>query len=127
MSVDVATPFRTYRRRPAGGGAHSVATAEAYGRICAWRLKHIPWMLEPGGAAIFFRLMRAPEGLYSSDVYRCAGASAPKVLATVEELRRKGLITVIVDPGDRRRRRVEATDLLRRLAHGYVQAMEQIL
>ena len=71
--------------------------------------------------------MRAPEGLYSSDVYRCTGASPPKVLAIVEELLRKGLITLTVDPKDRRRRRVEATDLLRRLAHGYVQAMEQSL
>ena len=44
----------------------------------AWRRAYIPWLLRPGGPAIFFRLMHAPEGqpLPISELYRGAGASS---------------------------------------------------
>jgi DNA-binding MarR family transcriptional regulator len=101
--------------------------AEAYAEFSAWRREHLPWLLEPGGPAIFFRLIAAAEATPIVDLYRNAGASVPRLRKTIDQLRRKGLVTVTTDAKDRRRELVEATDLFRRLARCYAQAMIQIL
>jgi hypothetical protein len=106
---------------------HLVGAEEAYAEFSAWRQEHLPWMLEPGGPAIFFRLITIPEATSTTDLYRNAGAPALKLRKTLNELRRLGLVTVVVDPKDGRRELVEATDLFRRLARCYAQTMIQLL
>jgi hypothetical protein len=117
------------RAREVSKGDASVTAAEGYHRLCSWRQQHLPWLLYPGGVAVVFRLVGAPVGhpLHTRDLYRGAGASPPKVWKTIQELQRKGLVTVTVDGEDRRRPQVEATDLFRRLARCYVQTMLHIL
>jgi hypothetical protein len=117
------------RAREISKGDASVTDAEGYRRLCSWRQQHLPWLLYPGSVAVFFRLVAAPVGhpLHTRDLYRGAGASAPKVWKTINELQRKGLVTVNVDGKDRRRPQVEATNLLRRLARSYVQTMLHLL
>lgn len=102
-------------------------STEAYAEFVAWRQENLPWLLEPGGPAIFFRLINATEATSTVDLYRNAGASVPKLRKTLNELRRQGLVTVTADKKDRRRELVEATDLLLRLARCYAQAMIQFL
>lgn len=119
---------RSERRKPTPLLAEANA-GEGYRRLCEWRAKHIPWLLQPGAAEILFRLINPPAGqpLRTSDLYLNAGASPPKVLSTLKEMSRKGLITIVADSQDMRRRHVAATDLLRQLARSYVQAMGQLL
>jgi len=102
---------------------------EAYSTLAAWRAKHMPWLLLPGGADIFFRLIDAPtqQPLRTSDFYRGVGVSAPTIRSTVDEMRRIGLIAITTDPQDRRRYRVAATPLLLRKASLYTQAMFSLL
>jgi hypothetical protein len=52
--------------------------------------------------------------------------SALEVRAVLDELHRKGLASITRDPNDGSER-VEATDLLRRLARCYVQTMDHLL
>jgi len=105
---------------------HPDASAgEVYSALGAWRAKHMPWLLLPGGADIFFRLITAPtqQPLHTSDLYRGADVSTPTILGTVDEMRRIGLITITTDPQDRRRYRVATTPLLLRKASCYAHAM----
>jgi hypothetical protein len=100
---------------------------EGYVRLGAWRRKHMPWLLEPGGPAIFFRLITAAEATPTTALFRSAGASPPKLRKILYELRRLGLVTVVADEKDRRREAVEATDLFRRLARCYARTMVEFM
>jgi DNA-binding MarR family transcriptional regulator len=121
MKSAYSVKHRHLRRKPV------TPSTEAYAEFSAWRQEHLPWMLEPGGPAIFFRLITTPEATATTDLYRNAGASVPKLRKTLNELRRLGLVTVVVDPKDGRRELVAATNLFRRLARCYAQAMVQFL
>jgi hypothetical protein len=101
--------------------------AETYGQLRTWRLKYMPWLLEPGGAAIIFRLRERRMGA------RCAPATciAEPGLHRLRCSRHspnsgeRGWLPLC--PEDGRRQLVEATDLLRRLARCYVQTMGHLL
>lgn len=114
----------------------SVAMAEAgptvaadYRRLCVWRRQHAPWLLYSGGATIFFRLMTAPatQSLRVDDLCSGTTVSSPEVRAVIDDLHRKGLVSISSgskgEPGEH----VEATTLLRRLARCYVQTMNHLL
>jgi hypothetical protein len=111
---------RHLRRKPLTAGT------QAYAEFSAWRQEHLPWLLDPGGPAIFFRLIITAKPIPTVDLYRHAGASVPKLRKTLIELRRQGLVTLTVDVSDRRREVAQATDLLRRLARCYAQSMIQL-
>jgi hypothetical protein len=107
-------------------GLNTAATND-YRRLCIWRRQHVPWFLLAGGTAIFFRLMTAPvaQPLRVSDL-NIEDVSAPDTRAVLDELHRKGLASISRDPKDGSER-VEATDLMRRLARCYVQTMSHLL
>lgn len=106
---------------------NSRETYEAYIRLRLWRRKHLPWLAQPAGPLLFFRLVCSREAVATTALYRDAGSSPPTLRKMIDELRRKGLVTVAPDPRDRRRELVEATDSLRQLAHLYVLTMIQLL
>jgi hypothetical protein len=60
---------RRVRRKPLLVGA------EAYAEFSAWQQEHLPWLLEPGGPAIFFRLLTTAKATPTAELYRNAGAS----------------------------------------------------
>jgi hypothetical protein len=101
--------------------------ADGYVRLVKWRRDHVPWLLEPGGPAIFFRLITASEAIPTTALFRNAGGSSPKLRKILYELRRLGLVTVVANEKDRRREMVEATYLFRRLARCYARTMVEFI
>jgi hypothetical protein len=53
-----------------------MASREAYAEFSARRQEHLPWLLEPGGPAIFFRLISAAEAIPTGSLSQRRGISA---------------------------------------------------
>jgi DNA-binding MarR family transcriptional regulator len=116
---------RGKRPAPSRREASKAGVLEAYGELCLWRAKHVPWLLRPDGVQLFFRLVqqKPEQAIHTSDLYADAGASPPVVHRTLMELRRAKLVTLDIDQDDARRTLVQPTTRLHDLASAYVHAM----
>jgi hypothetical protein len=105
----------------------SRVTNEAYVRLCRWREEHLPWLAQPDGPPVFFRLVRSRDAVAAAALYRMLARRRLHCGSCSTSCAAGGLVTVMLDPRDRRRELVEATDRLRQLAHLYVLTMIQLL
>lgn len=132
MSAQAAA--KAFRSKPSHHASAAIADAGPtlaadYRRLCVWRRQHAPWLLYSGGTTIVFRLMTAPatQPLRVDDLCSGTAVSSPEARAVLDELHRKGLVSISSGSKGEPSEHVEATNLLRRLARCYVQTMNHLL